>query len=163
MAQAEVFARWSWSGNQAVTKTDGKKWDFKRAGGWGSFGAGSSTLGEGTAHAERQAWKEAWPKIKAFALKPDTTGRNANSVFQVKFVVDQQVCPSCQRWMVVDVISHLKQLRPIKAIAYAEVHTTGKSDWVQIGRETAWPTHVGLVEDWQDLQALPETEQGIKA
>lgn len=161
MANADVYARWSWSGGQAVKKTDGKKWDFKNSGGWSWLADGSSTLGEGTAHAERQAWKTAWPAIIALSRKPDSTGKNATSVLQVKFVVDQQVCASCQRWMVVEVLSHLKQLRPIKAVAYAEVHTTGEHDWVRIGRETEWPKHVGMFGNWQDLAGL--ADDGVKA
>lgn len=158
MANADVYVRWSVNGNKAIKKGDGKTWDFKGAGGWGHKGDGENAQGDGLVHAERKAWKIAWPKIRTFAAAPTPFDKTA-CYLQVKFVVDQQVCPSCQRWMIVEVLSHLKSLKPQRVLAYAEVHTTGKHDWVRIGRETDWPVHVGLMDNWQDLLELPVAEQ----
>ena len=158
MANADVYTRWSINGNRAVKKGDGKAWDYKATGGWSWKGDGSNAQGEGLVHAERKAWREAWPQIPAVA-KAVTAFDKKDYFFQIKFVVDQQVCPSCQRWMIVEVLGHIKLLRPAKVIAYAEVHTAGDKEWVRIGRETAWPVVVGNKSNWQDLLALPEREQ----
>ena len=158
MANADVYVRWSALGNKAVKKGDGKTWDYKATGGWSWKGDGSNAMGDGLVHAERKAWKTAWPTIPAYARVVTAFEKNEHFL-QVKFVVDQQVCPSCERWMVIEVIGHLKLLRPAKVIAYAEVHTAGGREWVRIGRETAWPVSVGNKSSWQDLLALPDTEQ----
>jgi hypothetical protein len=167
MAKSEVYARWSFNGNKAVKKDDGNAWDYKNSGGWGCYGEGSSTLGQHTAHAERQAWKNGWPKIRTYAQNTvsEQKAKFPEAFFQVKFVVDQQVCPSCQRWMVIEVLMHLKQLKDIKviAIAYAEVHTAGTREWFRIGRDSNWPKEVGQIKGWDDLLALPAVEHGVKA
>lgn len=130
-------------GSRLVQRVEAKVYcRFSSQGAWsGPFGEGANFMQGGGGinaigdHAERSAWKEAWPRVREFV------GANAenfgNDSAQVKFAVDAQICPDCQEWLVIHVIAHLKQLGP-KAQLFAEVN--GSS--CRVSRDAQWPTEV---------------------
>jgi hypothetical protein len=145
MANAEVYCKWS---NQG----DGNR----AAGGWGFQGHAVAAFGGGgiialTMHAERVAWRTAWPAIKAYVTAH--INNFAGTRFQVKFWVDQQICPTCQKWLVVDVISPLKQLaqahQGLIVELYAEVLFAGATNRVRVQRSTVWPMQIGNVAQYE--------------
>ena len=73
----------------------------------------------------------------------------------MKFWVDQQICPSCQKWMIVEVIAHLKQLPAEHAglivELYAEVRRMGTDHKIRVQRSAVWPGEVGLTARYEDL------------
>ena len=166
MANAEVYVKWS-------DQTDGNR----GSGAWALMSDGVASHQKQIIaldmHAERVAWADAWTdptKIRAAALKHKN---HPDAIFEIKFWVDQQICPTCQRWMVVEVLSNLKGMKHILGLedlrwkAYAEVEHSiawrnekGKLDSakqvarVRIGRETEWPETVGGMPDWQSLRAI---------
>ena len=135
MANAEVYVKWA---NQG---------DGNRAqGGWSLRGSGAAMGADGLValnmHAERRAWKEAWGHNQPTNLRTYVTSTRANFPHQrlhVKFWVDQQICPSCQKWLLVDVIAHLKELSRLNpgliVELYAEVFFAGATKRVRVHRE----------------------------
>lgn len=155
MARAEIYSKW---GNQG----DG----YRGSGGWsGSHGNGMSGLAGAIAeldqHAERIAWREACSVIRRHIN--NTAANFIGETYQIKFWVDQQICPTCQKWMVVDVISHLKllkQLHPgLKVELYAEVVFAGKTNRVRVQRSTIWPVEVGNRPRYEDFKRSDEEGQ----
>ena len=74
--------------------------------------------------------------------------------FQVKFWVDQMVCPTCQKWMVIDVISNLKLLRHkygLRVELYAEVRTPSTTNKIRVKRSADW-NGVGQIRRFEDIQ-----------
>jgi hypothetical protein len=147
MANAEIYCKWS-------NQNDGNR----GSAGWGGpYGRGAAGGGGGIValrnHAERVAWKEAWPEIRQ--LVDDTIDNHEGHAFQVKIWLDQQVCPSCQKWMIIDVISHLKQLQhkypKLRVELYAEVLRAGVTHRVRVQRSTLWPVNVGNKATYADL------------
>lgn len=149
MATAEVYVKWS---NQG----DGNR----GAGAWGLFGQGQALGAHGIValnqHAERSAWKDAWGghnNIRTYVAA--NRARFAGARLQVKFWVDQQICPSCQKWLLIDVIAHLKQLSQANAglivELYAEVRFAGATNRVRVQRQTVWPVTVGHTAVYANL------------
>ena len=107
MARAIVYCRWENQGGPTGQ------------GGWSYMAEASAQGNTGivalNAHAERKAWAVAWGPNNSGSgpvrgYLAGTIDKFKGKTFQVKFWVDQQVCPTCQKWMVIDVISHLKVL-----------------------------------------------------
>jgi hypothetical protein len=139
MANAEVYCKWS---NQGEGN--------RQAGGWGLHGSATAAFGGGgiialNNHAERAAWRTAWPAIKTYVA--NSIGNFPGARLQVKFWVDQQICPTCQKWLIIDVIGHLKQLtqthRGLIVELYAEVIFAGVTRRVKVQRTTVWPVEIG--------------------
>jgi hypothetical protein len=152
MATAEVYGKWS-------NQTDGNR----GAGGWGFFGQAQTTMGAGginplNQHAERLAWRQAWGAGQGPNIRTHVASSRANFTgqrYQVKFWVDQQICSTCQKWLIIDVISHLKQLSQANpgliVELYAEVLFAGQTRRVRVQRETIWPVQIGLKARYIDL------------
>ena len=74
---------------------------------------------------------------------------------EVKFWVDQQICPSCQKYLLVDVISHLKQLSQshggLRVDLFAEVMSHDGTNRVAVKRSTIWPLTVGKNSTFESL------------
>ncbi|EUB75067.1 hypothetical protein PMI27_001243 [Pseudomonas sp. GM41(2012)] len=150
MANAEIYTKWrdQQGGN--------------RGSGWsGPHGSASASGAEGIVelnqHAERLAWKAAWPNaIRTFIRT--SIKQFPNQPLQIKIWVDQQVCPSCQKWMVIDVISHLKLLKQefptLKVELYAEVLFARKTEKVRVQQSTVWPVTVGNQSTYQNLPEI---------
>jgi hypothetical protein len=147
MARAEVYGKWS-------TQGEGRR----GSGGWSLFGTGLAAGGGGgiialNQHAERVAWKEAWGDIRTRVAS--TRASFGGAKYQVKFWVDQQICPSCQKWLIIDVISHLKQLSQqnggLSVELHAEVLFAGVTRSVRVQRSTVWPVSIGHTANYADL------------
>lgn len=149
MATAEVYVKWS-------TQGDGNR----GAGAWGLFGQGAAHGAHGIValnqHAERIAWGQAWSghnNIRTHVA--NTIGHFPGARLQVKFWVDQQICPSCQKWLIIDVIAHLKQLSRANpgliVELYAEVRSVGATTRVRVQRQTVWPVTVGHTAVYANL------------
>lgn len=150
MANAEIYTKWrdQPGGNRGT--------------GWsGPHGHANASGAEGlvslSLHAERLAWKSAWPNairtyirgsIKQFPGQP----------LQIKIWVDQQICPTCQKWMVIDVISHLKLLKmefpTLKVELYAEVLFARTTTKIRVQQTTVWPKSIGNQSTYQDLPEI---------
>ncbi|NWL80870.1 hypothetical protein DM872_28855 [Pseudomonas taiwanensis] len=151
MANAEIYTKWS-------GQSDGSR----RSGGWsGPHGSANATGAGGIValnqHAERLAWKAAWPsRIRAHIQQ--TIGNFPNQTYQIKIWVDQQVCPTCQKWMVIDVIGHLKLLQQsyptLKVELYAEVLFAGVTRKIRVQRTTVWPVEIGNQSTYQNLPVI---------
>ena len=149
MAIAEVYSKWSSQGA-----------GVRGAGGWGRKGGPANAGGGGgvlaaAAHAEREAWREAWPVIRTH-VRASRVNFPADR-YEVKIWVDQQICPSCQKWMIVEVIAHLKQLSTahagLRVELYAEVRRMGVDKKTRVQRSTVWDNDIGLTARYQDLPA----------
>lgn len=154
MAIGEVYCKWSSQG-------DGNR----AAGAWALMGEGvavqAGPVNALNQHAERLAWLEAWGRNTVHNLRARVTGSRENfpnDHFQVKFWVDQQICPSCQKWLLVDVIAHLKQLSAqfegMRVELFAEVLRNGVTTRVDVKRSTVWPVNVGLTPNYADLPVV---------
>lgn len=153
MANAEVYCKWA-------SQNDGDRGQ----GGWsGPFGSGGITMSKGGGinplanHAERQAWKVAWPQVRQHLAT--TQGHFPNQEFEVKIWVDQAVCPACQKWMVVEVLRHLGQIphqwNDIPGVKlYAEVTSGGSTGRVHVTRTAQWPVQVGNVATFGSMPAV---------
>lgn len=92
------------------------------------------------AHAERKAWRAAWPELRKKVLQTA-----AGTAFEVTIEVNMTICADCQKWMIVEVRRQLGQLaRPFKF--YAEV---GDEDRVLVERDTVWNVKVGQCRFWK--------------
>ena len=140
MATAEVYSKWSNQGN-----------GNRGGGGWsGPHGIGTAQMGSSIVplvrHAERVAWRQAWPNSIRTHIQ-QSIANFPGQRYQIKFWVDQQVCPTCQKWMIIDVLSHLKLLNQtfprLIVELYAEVHFAGTTNRVRVQRSTIWPVTVG--------------------
>lgn len=150
MARAEVYSKWSTQGN-----------GNRGGGGWsGPHGTGEAAHAGGggiipiNQHAERVAWRAALPNIRRHVQNTRDHFANDNK-YQIKIWVDQQVCPTCQKWMVIDVISHLKQLKQtypgIKFEFYAEVIFANVTRNIKVQRSTTWPVEIGNQPRYEDF------------
>ena len=154
MADAEVYCKWSNQGEGA-----------RGAGGWGLVGSGGAHGGGGgiialSDHAERHAWKEAWGGETRDNLRARVAATKASfegEKFQVKFWVDQQICPTCQKWLIIDVIGHLKQLASLHKVQvelYAEVKFAGETNKLKVTRLAVWPVTIGKTASYADLPSV---------
>lgn len=116
------------------------------------YGSSEAAMGGGRrgrvnaldAHAERKAWRAAWPALRRKVL---TTG--AHDAFEVTIEVNMTICADCQKWMIVEVRRQLAQLaRPFKF--YAEV---GDEERVLVERDTVWNVKVGQCRYWKADQS----------
>jgi hypothetical protein len=150
MANAEVYCKWA---NQGDGNRGAGAWSF-RGDGQAAFGGGGIILLN--MHAERIAWRTAWPSIKAYV--PASIGHFPGRRFQVKFWVDQQICPSCQKWLIIDVISHLKQLSQANlgliVELYAEVLFNHVTRRLRVQRSTVWPVEIGHTATYNQLPMI---------
>jgi hypothetical protein len=154
MVTAEVYCKWSSQG------------DGNRGGGaWALMGLGTANMGGGggatnalSNHAERLAWAAAWGRNTVNNLRVRVNDTRANfrgDNFQVKFWVDAQICPTCQKWLLVDVISHMKQLSALfggmRVDLFAEVRASGATTRVDVKRSTVWPVSVAQIANYSEL------------
>lgn len=153
MANAEVYVKWS-SQNDGIRGQGA--WSQKGSG--GAQGGGSSGVLDTRHHAERTAWKEAWGRNTQDNLRAHVTqtrGGFPNDRLQVKFWVDQQICPDCQKWLTVNVISELKQLaanhQGLVVELWAEVRFAGNTNRLRVTRTSTWPVTIGLVPTFADM------------
>lgn len=75
--------------------------------------------------------------------------------FQIKFWVDAQICPTCQKWLLIDIISHLKQLSAqfegMRVDLFAEVRASVATTRVDVKRSAVWPVSVGQTANYSAL------------
>ncbi len=153
MATAEVYVKWSNMGDGDRARGGwAKKGDGLAAGGGA---AGIIALGN---HAERQAWKDAWGNQNHNNIRAYVAGsiaNHANDTFEIKFWLDQQVCPACQKWMLIDVIAQAKLLKELHQgliyKIYVEVQAHDGTHRIPLGRETVWPVTVGNKATYAEL------------
>lgn len=147
MATAEVYYKWS-------NQEDGAR----HRGGWSRAADANAQGNNGIValnqHAERQAWAAAWGHIRLHVAVH--IAQHAGDTFQVKFWVDQQICPSCQKWMLIDVVSNLKLLpwthTGLGGVQlFAEVLFAGATQRVRVQRSKIWPVEVGFIARYEDL------------
>ncbi len=148
MANAEVYVKWS-------SLTDGDR----SKGGWAFKGDGSASGKSGLVdtddHAERKAWREAWGSDRKDNIRVYANDRPADFAtdkLQVKFWVDQQICASCQQWLIVHVMRHLSSLK-IPYDLYAEVKFNGHTNRVQVNRGAVWPVTIGMLPTWDKIKS----------
>jgi len=150
MASAEVYCKWA---NQGEGVRGGGAWSLRANALAAGGGGGIIAL---NMHAERVAWRTAWPAIKAYVGQ--SIAGFPGQHLQVKFWVDQQICPSCQKWLIIDVIAHLKQLTQAHAglivELYAEVLFAGATRKVQVKRSTQWPVEIGNKATYDELPVI---------
>lgn len=151
MANAEIYSKWS-------SQTDGNR----GGGGWsGPHGRGTAafstagTISAVTNHAERVAWREAWiGKIETHIR--GSINNFLGQTYQIKFWVDQQICPDCQKWLIIDVITHLKLLPTkfpgLRVELYAEVLFSNVTRKVKVQRSTVWPVEIGLKRTFAEMR-----------
>jgi len=132
MVKANVYVKFSsqnaWSGPYGEGAAERKK--------------GGGGVNADDAHAERKAWKGAWHDVRVWVTA--NLESFPDDLVDVKFDVDAQICPSCQRWLIEDVIGHLKLL-PRRVKLWAEV----KGTTVEVKRTTVWPVEVGQCDTYQ--------------
>lgn len=103
-------------------------------------GGGRGRTNALTDHAERKAWRDAWPTIRRRVLE---TGEG--TAFEVIIEVNMTICADCQKWMIVEARRQLGQLgRPFTF--YAEVPP---NDRVPITRDSVWNVQVGQCRFWK--------------
>lgn len=91
-------------------------------------------------HAERKAWREAWPELRR---RVGMLG--ATTAYSVTITVDATVCADCQKWMLVHAVRHLGQLgRPFTL--YAEVPPEAPQP---VTRDAVWNVKVGQCKLWK--------------
>ncbi|MCF5962164.1 hypothetical protein L2196_05265 [Xanthomonas perforans] len=98
-------------------------------------------------HAERKAWRAAWPRIcREVRATADGTP------FEITIEVNMTICADCQKWMIVEVRRHLGQL----GRAFTCIAKEGMERRVVEARDTVWNAKVGQCRLWKadrsDLQ-----------
>ena len=97
-----------------------------------------------TDHAERKAWRAAWPKICRQVRETA-----AGTPFEITIEVNMTIRVDCQKWMIVEVRRHLGQLaRPFTF--YAEVPPEER---VLVTRDSVWNVKVGQCRFWKADQS----------
>jgi hypothetical protein len=135
MAKASVFTRFN-----------------KKDMGWsGPWGTGESSMADhqrgvdnSSTHAERQAWEKAMAPANGQNIQAwfNAAERNFPELgVQIKIVVDQQVCPSCQQYILETVLTQMKTLKVGKRSLqlFVEVNKT----IIGVARDTVWPKEIG--------------------
>ncbi len=155
MANVRIYSKWDQQGT----------WNGPWATSTASYAVNSSLVPV-SSHAERLAWKEAWPDKFRKHINDSLTFFPDTRTYEIKIWVDQQICPSCQKWMIINVISDLKQLKdyisrqpnprnlPCKVNLWAEVRRQGTDNKIQVHRDTVWPGNIGFCEKYSDMPSV---------
>jgi hypothetical protein len=166
MAHADIFTKW---GDQPIQEVGGDYGTGETSGQSGVYAAED--------HAERKAWKSInWKKIEHYIKiccspegrnTPDSKGEYTQE-FDIVIAVDQQICASCQRWMVnlalpemhtmvqhFNLPENIKLTYKLLASVQRKIKKKTAVYYVEVNKKSYWSSDVGSRPYYANFQNEP--------